>query len=179
MQCCLLRREGISAGECLHFGFTYLCIYLHLDVVEKVLPKAIAATSQLWGNQPPENKTDMKIFIDLPPDFLLGEATGIYCSSHFKFYFHKASNIHNILCIFLPTGLFPAPNTVVIAQKKKKCFDCQHEECCVFQSKDEWIQWTITGYRKLRWQHAIGVLSKSTRGREKKSTPPGKNPGCV
>lgn len=47
MQFCLLGREGISAGECLHFGFVYLCIYLHLDVVEKVLPKAIAATLQL------------------------------------------------------------------------------------------------------------------------------------
>lgn len=39
-------------------------------------------------------------------------------SSIFTLFVAKASNIHNILCIFLPTGLFPAPNTVVIAQKK-------------------------------------------------------------
>lgn len=85
MQFCLPRLEGTSAGErgpkwgLFSFDFIYLYAYLHLDVVEKVLPRAIAATLQLRGNQPPENKTDMKVFLDLPPDFLLREVTSIYC----------------------------------------------------------------------------------------------------
>ena len=53
MQFCPPRLEGTSAGEwdpkqgSFHFGFIYLYTYLHLDVVDKVLPRAIAATLQL------------------------------------------------------------------------------------------------------------------------------------
>lgn len=52
-------------------------------------------------------------------------------SSIFTLFVDKANNIHNILSIYLLTGLSPDPNTVVIAQKKKYVlFACVKNVVC-------------------------------------------------